>query len=781
MTKHEDPVRPILDRLQSVKQTGEGQYMARCPAHDDRHASLSIGRGDDGRALVHCHAGCGRADVLKSIGLSDSDLFPPDAAGKPAPRPRRPSAPGHGASNRIVTSYPYRNAAGDVLYEVVRYDPKGFRQRRPDGNGWTWKLGDVPRVLYRLPELLAADKGDWVFVVEGEKDADNLAALGLVATTNPGGAGKWGKLAYDSALRGRRVAIIPDKDCAGLAHAQDVAARLHGKAAVVKVIVLPDMPPQEDGRPRKDVSDWIEWLDGKTGEELAAALVSMAEAAPEWMPKADAKASAPTGGPVLVCMADVEPREVRWLWPGRVPLGRITLLVGRPGEGKSFLTTDMAARVTTGSPWPDGSECPAGSVILVSAEDDPNDTIRPRLDAHNADVRKVHLLSAVRRTDEEGQAFEVMFTLADVPALESALKSCPDCKLIVVDPIGSFLGGKTDAHRDNEVRGVLAPVARLAEKYGAAVVVVAHRRKSAGSIADDLALGSRAFTGIARAVWHLTRDSENKNRRLLLPGKNNLAPEGVGLAFSIVGTPGAVAWERDPVAMSADEALAVENGGKEDSEPGPEPKALNQATEWLAAELADEIGHPVKTLKDDANAAGLNWRTVQRASTELGVKVHRAGFGGGCVWRLPAPIRAKAVENGEPGTNGKNAELQGKTDDSARHECHTRQDDSLGTNGADDDGEGGQAVDRSRPDDPAGPPPQAETTREEDCGVPADAPATSPRPTADLDPDRPGPTDRLTAEQYKRYRAIYYSRPASMSPAEKHARAWRAALRGNDA
>jgi RecA-family ATPase len=222
-------------------------------------------------------------------------------------------------------------------------------------------------------------------------------------------------------------------------------------------------------------------------------------------------------------------------------------------------------------------------VILISAEDDPADTIRPRLDAHGADARKVHLLSAVRRVDKDGQSSEVMFTLADVAALEAALKTRPDCRLIVVDPIGSFLGGRTDAHRDNEVRSVLAPVARLAEKYGPAVLVVAHRRKSTGDSADDLALGSRAFTAIARAVWHLSRDGKDKARRLLLPGKNNLAIEGGGLAFTITGAPPALAWERDPVSMSADEALAVENDDKADSESGPEPEARNQAADWLAS------------------------------------------------------------------------------------------------------------------------------------------------------------------------------------------------------
>ena len=161
---------------------------------------------------------------------------------------------------------------------------------------------------------------------------------------------------------------------------------------------------------------------------------------------------------------------------GAFRLGRITLLVGRPGEGKSFLTTDAAARITTGTPWPDGKHCPKGSVILISAEDDPADTIRPRLDAHCADVRHVHLLSAVRRVDGDGQ-YERLITLADVDAIEAALMRLSDCKLIVVDPIGSFLGGGTDAHRDNEVRGVLAPIAAMAEKHGPAVLVVAHRRK----------------------------------------------------------------------------------------------------------------------------------------------------------------------------------------------------------------------------------------------------------------------------------------------------------------
>lgn len=671
-----------------------------------------------------------------------------------APRTRKPTkASSRGGKRRVVYKKPEEAfaAAGRMVkgqlveawtypadaLRVARYaladGDKTYRPIHPVGNGWALGDPDGPLPLYRGDKIGEAGP---VFVTEGEACADAAASVGLVAVTSAHGSGAARKTDWKP-LAGREVFILPDNDEAGSTYAEEVGTILSKlrPPAMVKVVELPGLDEGED------IADWI-GADGpmgcKSADEIKAAVLELAKTAKIWTPKASAQAS----GPVLICMADVEPREVRWLWPGRVPLGRITLLVGRPSEGKSFLTIDMAARVTTGRTWPDGSECPAGSVILISAEDDPNDTIRPRLDTHDADVRKVHLLSAVRRMDEDGQAFEVMFTLADVAALEAALKTCPDCRLIVVDPIGSFLGGRTDAHRDNEVRGVLAPVAKLAEKYGPAVLVVAHRRKSAGSIADDLALGSRAFTGIARAVWHLTRDSDNKARRLL-PGKNNLVPEGVGLAFSIIGTPGVVAWERDPVDMSADDALAVENNRKEGSKPGPEPEALNQAAEWLGAELADGLEHPVKTLRAEGQAAGLSWRSVQRASAKLGVKVTRPGFGEPCVWRLPAPIHANPVENNEPGTNGTNADLQGKTGDSGSHECHTCQDDSLGTNGPD---------------------------------LPATLPL--PRPAGPrLDPGRPGPMDLLDKEQRGRYDAVYHSCPAGMSPTEKHASAWRAALR----
>jgi hypothetical protein len=187
--------------------------------------------------------------------------------------------------------------------------------------------------------------------------------------------------------------------------------------------------------------------------------------------------------------------------------------------------------------------------------------------------------------------------------------------------------------------------------------VVAHRRKSAGSIADDLALGSRAFTGIARAVWHLTRDNENKARRLLLPGKNNLAREGDGLAFSIIGEPARISWERDSVAMSADDALAAESQSRE-QKPGPESEALGAASAWLTAALT---GGPrlAKELFDEwKSGQGGSERTLKRAKQSLGVEAYRAEIPGPWRWQLPGK-GAKPTESVQLGPLGILAETAG--------------------------------------------------------------------------------------------------------------------------
>ena len=268
----------MLSRLESVKQAGAGKWAARCPAHEDQHASLSIACGDDGRVLLHCHAGCAPVEICQAVGLRMGDLFPAKQR----------------SQRRIVATYDYRDEHGNLLFQSVRCEPKDFKQRRPTPGGsgdWTWKLGNTPRVLYRLPELIAADVGEPVFIVEGEKDADNLAAVGLIATTCPQGAGKWNKLSDDSHLHGRAIVIIPDKDEPGRRHAQDVAMRLHGRAREIRVLELPGPPSV------KDASDWIEERDSRCAEELRDEMLALVCDAPIYDPDAPQNASTSTGGP----------------------------------------------------------------------------------------------------------------------------------------------------------------------------------------------------------------------------------------------------------------------------------------------------------------------------------------------------------------------------------------------------------------------------------------------------------------------------------------------------
>jgi putative DNA primase/helicase len=244
-------------------------WQARCPGHEDENPSLCISEGSDGRVLLKCQAGCTAQSVCDAIGIKLADLFPAKAI------PQKP---------RLIQTYDYNAVAGDLLFQVCRYDPKSFRQRRPDGKGgWIWSLKGVKRVLYRLPEVIEANaEGQTICIVEGEKDANALAELGLCATCNAGGAEKW-EISYSESLRGADVVILPDKDEPGRKHAAKVRQMLSDYANTVRVVELPD----RNGHKVKDAADWT--AAGGTREELLRLVAS----APEWDRKTEAKTPAP--------------------------------------------------------------------------------------------------------------------------------------------------------------------------------------------------------------------------------------------------------------------------------------------------------------------------------------------------------------------------------------------------------------------------------------------------------------------------------------------------------
>lgn len=302
----------LLQRFPDARRAGSG-WSAKCPAHDDHRASLSISEGDDKRILLHCHAGCEFKTIVGALGLQPKNLMPL------ATRTR---------TKRIVETYPYHDETGRVLFESVRYEPKDFRQRQPDGKGgWSWRLNGARRVLYHLPELLKADAAQWVFVVEGEKDADNMRAIGLTATCNPMGAGKW-KHVEDGVLAGRKVAILPDRDDTGHEHGLDVAKRLHSKAADVRIVELPTA--------LKDASDFISARrqEGKTDADISGEIMAAVEAAPAF-------SATPTRRPAA------EGKISEWA----DAFIRIAIAPSWHRDGKSLFSIKMNREIPVGNLW----------------------------------------------------------------------------------------------------------------------------------------------------------------------------------------------------------------------------------------------------------------------------------------------------------------------------------------------------------------------------------------------------------------------------------------------
>jgi 5S rRNA maturation endonuclease (ribonuclease M5) len=566
--------------------------MALCPVHDDHRPSLSLADGDDGRALLKCMAGCSTEQVLAKLGL-DWDVL-----GGMASQAKR---------DELVAAYPYLDEEGELLYEVVRYSPKAFKQRRPDGKGGhLWNLNGTRRVLYHLPRLMDAVRAArTIYVCEGEKDVEAIERAGGVATCNSGGAGKW-RDTYSESLAGAQVVIVADNDTPGLAHAKQVASSLTGRTAGVRIVVA---------KVGKDASDHL-----AAGHSLDDFLPLEGLGSPP-----DVR---------LVRMSEVTPEEVTWLWPARIPQGKLTNLVGGPGLGKSFITLYVASCVTRGLEWPDGGWAPAGDVILLTAEDGLADTVRPRLDRLGADVTRVSVLEGVTREGSE-RPFSL---LEDVARLETAVQS-RQAVLVIIDPLNAYLRG-VDAHKAAEVRGALAPVARMAERTGAAVLVVHHLNKGSATNALYRASGSLDFVAAARSVMGVAPDPQTDGRVLLFPVKLNIAAKPVGIGFR-VGEHGIV-WDKDPVAY--DLASVFSSGAQT-----PEDRSqLDEAKDFLV-ELLSAGPVPAREMAQQAEDAGIAERTLRRARRALGLVSLKDGFHGGWAWRLPDDSKvAKPSEDGQP-------------------------------------------------------------------------------------------------------------------------------------
>jgi putative DNA primase/helicase len=563
-----------------------------CPAHEDRHPSARWNPADAVWCCDACQAGGGWRDLIARLGI---DL------------PPRRDLPAE-----VEAVYDYRDTEGSLLYQVLRKRGKSFACRRPlPGGGWAWNLDGIERVLYRLPETAAAvSAGAVVFVAEGEKDADRLAALGLAATTNPGGAGEW-RPAYGAVLRGARVVILPDNDLAGRRHAEAARSNLAGAASAVRVLELAGLG--EKG----DVSVWIaaREREGRTAAEIRAELEELAAAAlgSRHEPGPLAAAAPAAGGRAsrVRLAADVAPQAVSFLWHPYLPCGKLTLLEGDPGQGKSWIAAALATAGSRGQGLPGGEAFPPFRTLIFTAEDGLGDTLRPRLDLLGAD------LGAILLHDQP-------LDLAAGDDFEEVEKAIADHRprLVILDPIVAYLGAKTDVYRANEVRSILAPLARLADRHGCAVVAIRHLNKSRGNRSIYAGQGSIDFTAAARSVLLAGCGGDDAADRAFVHIKSNLAALGPTLAYTI--DQDGFRWAGESPLWASD-LLAPEATVDEAS-------TLDEARSFLRSLLA---AGPVNTadIYAAATQAGISQPTLRRAKRHEGIVARRHGYGAGGAWR----------------------------------------------------------------------------------------------------------------------------------------------------
>lgn len=340
--------------------------------------------------------------------------------------------------------------------------------------------------------------------------------------------------------------------------------------------------------------------------------------------------------------SEVDVKPVRYLWDPVLPLGKLCLVAGQPGLGKSFLTVAMASHITTGSPWPlNGTPCEPGSVIMLSAEDDASDTIVPRAMAAGAALERLHIVRGVSTRGQPG-----CFSLTEhLALLERMITEIGDVRLVTVDPVSAYLGDRLDSHRNSAVRAVLAPLADLAERTGVSVVAVTHLRKGGVGSAMDRSIGSIAFVGAARSAWLVAKDPDDGRRRLLLPMKHNLSEDETGYAYRIETPPLApddgmqravVTWEREAVTVSADDVV---NGT---SSPGRNPDDRDRAEMFLIEQLHDGQRASAE-IQAEAEERGIATRTLHRAKKALGVDSIKVGAS--WYWLLPDVPDIEAIVN----------------------------------------------------------------------------------------------------------------------------------------
>jgi putative DNA primase/helicase len=472
----------ILQKLSGVRRNGAG-YQARCPAHEDHNPSLSITE-EDGTILLHCHAGCTTEAVCKELGIELRDLFSDEGSTS--------------QNSRIVATYDYCDEAGNLLFQTVRFKPKSFKQRRPDGKGgWIWNLVGVRRVLFHLNDII--DKPD-VIVPEGEKDVLSawLWSLGA-ATCNPLGAGKWND-EYSETLRGKNVTVISDADEPGRKHALQVATSLHLRAASIKVLELPGA---------HDLTEWMEL--GGTAEKFKALVAATAI----WKPQdaAEEPSARRLGRFSVAELFASKETKIEWLaWPF-LAVGLSSILDGLPklaGKTRFILEGIKASR--DGRNFLDRPTEPM-RVVYVSEQSTTSLAMQMREVGFTGEEPVEELMIVPR---EEWCRFTYLQMLDEVEELYLVHGGY---NAIVLDTWHT-ISRLEDENHAAEVNRMGNLTLDLASRHNLALCMSRHDRKSGGDVGVS-GRSSIQLSGLVDVILHLVRQpgSEATVRKLQMVGR----------------------------------------------------------------------------------------------------------------------------------------------------------------------------------------------------------------------------------------------------------------------
>lgn len=581
----------ILNRLEGVN-GHSGTYTARCPAHKDKHQSLSVSQGKDGRILMHCHTGCSIEAIVGAMGMQKKDLFAESSGSFPRYDPPKGQDKARFEREHI---YP-----GGQIKKVIMRKPDGGKYAcwfHLENKKWVKGRGSIRPPLYTVEPLEGV-----IFVPEGEKDVETLCRLGLSAASgvNGAGPGKW-RREHTQQLRGLHVCVIPDNDQVGRDFAVETCSALRGVAASVRLLDLSKVWPEipEHG----DVSDMVVRL----GADKAAELIGqLATDTTEWEPET---VSADSGKNPLLSLfkpLDAFPEEkAEWLVPGWIPEGQITIMAADGGIGKTTVWCNVIAALSRGTSClldPPGHTREPSRVVFFTTEDSVRKKLRRKLRLMGADMKNIITPDFVG--DRDGLFHKLKF---GSPELSEALRYFKPT-LCIFDPVQGFIPTQVNMGSRNEMRDCMAPLVALGEEVGTASLVICHTNKRKGASGRDRIADSADLWDIARSVI-MAGYTEKQGVRYLSNEKNNYAQLQETILFSIDdnGQP-----HREGTSWKHDRDFVQDTDGARLAPRREDCKAY-------LIQILDEAGGamPTNDLETKAEEAGFSVTSVKRAKQDL--------------------------------------------------------------------------------------------------------------------------------------------------------------------